>query len=506
LFKFFRSTIKSAGKGVYKDPEFQKVINKFPRFSSFIKKRLTPDYKFGLYLTSGMIIALIFIILFFSIIQDLLKQDLLIQADLRIINLVQIFRSSSFNGLMLFITNLGKGQIIFAGMAIAGIILALLKRWRYLTVLIISVIGGEIFVWIIKNIFERPRPPLANALMHETGFSFPSGHTFMAIAFYGLITYFFYREFKNRRIIRLIIFILGILIISAIGFSRIYLGLHWPSDILASFVSGAAWLTILITVLEIQRKFNLKEEESNYKKSKIIILSIIFFAVWLALNILLFKAHPLEPQSRIPEKQVAISAQDIPDNLFSVYPRTSESITGAVMEPISLVIIGSEPEVRKAFEQAGWYRTDPFNFKSIEKFSFAAIFDNSYPTAPGIPSFWNARPNDLSYGKPTEINSVSQRQHIHCWKTPFIFNGLDPIWFCNAHFDEKITFNNSFLPHHSIDPAIDKEREKVKNDLAKTGNTEKIKEFQIVEPTINSNMSGDQFFTDGKAYVIFLNN
>ena len=174
------------------------------------------------------------------------------------------------------------------------------------------------------------------------------------------------------------------------------------------------------------------------------------------------------------------------------------------MEPISLIIIGSEDQIRKSFEQSGWFFTDSVNFRSVWKVITATIFNNPYPNAPGIPSFWNARPNDFGYAKPTEANLVSERQHIHFWKTPFINEKRDPVWFCNAHFDGKISFSTLFLPIHSIDPAIDKEREKIKDDIAGTGHIESLKEFMIVEPTLSSNQGGDQFFTDGKAYVIYL--
>jgi undecaprenyl-diphosphatase len=505
MFRFLKSTIKSAGKGVRQDPEFQKMVGRYPRFFRFVKKRLTPDEKFGLHLTLGVLITLIFIIFFFSIIQDLLQKDSLIQADLRIINLVQIFRSLSFNSFMLFVTNLGEGQVVFLGVVIAGVILAMFKYWRYLITLIMSVLGGEIFVWAIKNIFERPRPPLVNALLPESGYSFPSGHAFVALSFYGLIIYFFYREFKSR-ILKAMAVVSGLLIILAIGFSRIYLGVHWPSDVLASYVSSAAWLTALITTLEIRRKFSLKEKEMPYiKKSKLVILSMIMAGIWIVFMAYFFKTHPLKSPAMIPEKQIVISGKDIPDNLFSIFPRTSETITGGTMEPINFIIVGNEQQVRKAFEKAGWLPTDPVNPRSVWRMTKAAMLGNSYPTAPGTPSFWNARPNDFAYEKPTEANLVSERQHIHFWKTQFIFDNHEQVWFCNAHFDEKINFNSTFfLPSHSIDPAIDKEREKIKDDIVKTGYVESIKEFQIVEPTLSSNQKGDQFFTDGKAYIVFL--
>ena len=505
MFKFFKSTIKSAGKGVYHDPEFQKIVEKHPRFFHFMKKRLTPDEKFGLYLTVGVVITLIFVIFFFSIIQDLLYQDSLIQADLRIVNLVQIFRSDSFNNTMLFITNLGKGQIVFLGVVVLGIILVMHRRWRHSTALLASVSGGEIFVWMIKNLFERPRPALPNALLPEAGYSFPSGHAFVAISFYGLVSYFLYRELKNK-FVKAVCLVSGLLIILAIGFSRIYLGAHWTSDVLASYVSGAAWLTTFITTLEIRRKFNPEEKKiPHYTKSKLVVLAFILISVWIGFMIFFFRAHPLKSPAMIPEKQVAISQNDIPSNLFSVFPRTSETIAGEEMEPINFIIVGSEQQVRQTFEKAGWFPTDPINPKTVWKLTLSLAFDSPYSTAPGVPSFWNTRPNDFGFEKPTDASSAKQRQHIHFWKTQFVLGDQSKVWLCTAHFDNKITFS-SLIPVHTIDPAIDRERERVKDDIVKTGKVDSIEEFQIVEPTLNTNQGGDQFFTDGKAYIVYLEN
>lgn len=502
MFKLIKSTLKSASKGAYRDPEFQKIVGKFPRFFSFVKKRLTPNERFGLHLTLGIIITLIFIVLFFSIIRNLLDQDSLIQVDLRIINLVQIFRSPFFNNFMLFVTDLGKGQVVFLGAVIAGIILTTLKYWRYLITLIVSILGGEVFVWAIKNIFERPRPSLVNALLPESGYSFPSGHAFVAISFYGLLSCFFYRKIRNRFLKFLAVF-LGVILILAIGFSRIYLGVHWPSDVLASYVLGAAWLTVLITAIRTRRKPKDDKIIPDMNRPKLAVLSLVLMGIWIVFIIYSFKANPLPSQAKALESKTVVSSNEIPDKLFSNLPRTSETISGAKMEPISLVIAGSEEKVKQTFEEAGWFPTDPVNPGTVWKLAKDSLLGRSYPRAPGIPSFWNTEPNLFAYEKPTEANLIGQRQHIHFWKTPFVLDSGEPIWFCNAHFDDRITFN-SLIPAHSIDPAIDKERERVKDDITKTGSVDSIKEFQIVEPTLNTNQGGDLFFTDGKAYIIYL--
>jgi undecaprenyl-diphosphatase len=153
----------------------------------------------------------------------------------------------------------------------------LLRKWSYFRSLLIFVLGGELFVWIIKNIIERPRPPLTNALVIENSYSFPSGHSFIAIAFYGLITFFLFESLKKKYLKTLIV-IFGLVLIILIGSSRIYLGAHWPSDVLASYTSGLAWLSFIITITHIKRKFNNKIIHPPRLKNKTIYL-IAFFLV-----------------------------------------------------------------------------------------------------------------------------------------------------------------------------------------------------------------------------------
>src|SRR5204863_7292057 len=128
------------------------------------------------------LVTALFIYFFFNILQDMIGQEALVQADLRIINLLQILRSPGWNHTMLLITHMGAGQVIFLGVILVSIILLLRSRWHYVIALLVSVGIGELFVAVVKNIVDRPRPPLIHALLPEDGYSFPSGHAFVALS------------------------------------------------------------------------------------------------------------------------------------------------------------------------------------------------------------------------------------------------------------------------------------------------------------------------------------
>lgn len=100
---------------------------------------------------------------------------------------------------------------------------------------------------LLKNILQRPRPT-EYRIIEETGYSFPSGHSMISMAFYGYIIYLIYKYVKNKYIKWFSIVLLSILICS-IGISRIYLGVHYTSDVLGGFLISISYLVIYISAV-----------------------------------------------------------------------------------------------------------------------------------------------------------------------------------------------------------------------------------------------------------------
>lgn len=114
-----------------------------------------------------------------------------------------------------------------------------------------NLIGIAALNWIIKHIIQRPRPDINLRLVEESGYSFPSGHAMITTAFYGLAIYYIWNHLENRTWRNIICVGLSFLIVM-IDFSRVYLGVHYLSDVLAgSFIS----IAYLIVAVEFARKF-----------------------------------------------------------------------------------------------------------------------------------------------------------------------------------------------------------------------------------------------------------
>jgi len=113
---------------------------------------------------------------------------------------------------------------------------------------------------VIKYIVQRPRPDEILRLIEESGYSFPSAHSMVSMAFYGYITYLVYRHMKDSKKRYLYSFLL-LLLITLIGVSRIYLGVHYLSDVLAGFAFSVAYLMLFITFSpKIINKLNIRHK------------------------------------------------------------------------------------------------------------------------------------------------------------------------------------------------------------------------------------------------------
>ena len=124
----------------------------------------------------------------------------------------------------------------------------------------------------------------------------------------------------------------------------------------------------------------------------------------------------------------------------------------------------------------------------------AYLLDQSYPTAPITPMFWNSYVNDFGFEKPTASNKIRERHHVRFWKTNYKTNNGDFLYIGTTSLDAGI----KWFVTHKINPNIDAEREYLLNDLMKAVKIETVDKIQFVDPKIGQNFTGDLFFTDGK--------
>jgi membrane-associated phospholipid phosphatase len=155
---------------------------------------------------------------------------------------------------MLSITHIGDPEVASCGIGASLIWLWWKHRRAEAKMFAIAVLGAVILNQGLKLFFAKPRPTLWPHLITETSFSFPSGHALGALVAYGFLAYILASQFQRASVA---IYGGAIALIAAIGFSRLYLGVHWPTDIISGYGVGFLWLMTCITLLKIQLRRSL---------------------------------------------------------------------------------------------------------------------------------------------------------------------------------------------------------------------------------------------------------
>ena len=190
------------------------------------------------------IILFICLIGFLALAEDVFNKEIM-NGDIIGYKIISTFLISDFTTpIAKFITNFG-GAIFLIVVTIVLFILIKNKKIRlsiFANLVIITILNQ-----LLKRILQRPRPT-EYRIIEETGYSFPSGHSMISMAFYGYLIYLIYKYAKNKYIKWISIVLLSILI-CAIGISRIYLGVHYTSDVLGGFLISISYLIIYISAV-----------------------------------------------------------------------------------------------------------------------------------------------------------------------------------------------------------------------------------------------------------------
>jgi membrane-associated phospholipid phosphatase len=202
----------------------------------------------SLHLLVGLAALMLGVILFGLMARAVVNENALVQFDRNFAITMRAWALQGLTPVMLLTTSLGF-QVLIGIVGIVAFILYRQRRWTHLIVWSIAWGGGELLNQLLKQIFLRPRPVFDEPLLTATNYSFPSGHAMMSIIVYGLLAYFVLLDISHP-LKRIAVLVLTIVLVLAIGFSRIYLGVHYFSDVVGGFAVGLIWLTICISGMD----------------------------------------------------------------------------------------------------------------------------------------------------------------------------------------------------------------------------------------------------------------
>ena len=226
---------------------------RFGRQIAFVQARLSPIGAVGLHLTAGALVIIAACWLFGGIAEDVVTGDPLTIIDAQLAAWFEANATPNLTQVMLRVTRLHGA----AGITVVSLVLASVFVWKrdryWLAALALAVPGGMLLNVLTKHIFARSRPSFGDPLFALGSYSFPSGHVTAATLSYGLLAAFLMTIIKVWRP-RVCVLLLVLLVITLVALSRLVLGAHYLSDVLAAFAQAVAWVALCVTALQTLRR------------------------------------------------------------------------------------------------------------------------------------------------------------------------------------------------------------------------------------------------------------
>lgn len=207
----------------------------------------------GANLTWGIIAGSLLLALFAKLAKDLIGQELG-AFDTLVGGFIRSNASDGLTHLAVFATQMGSAAFeIGLLLVIGGYFLYHLNQVWETVMLAVSLAGGWFLNTVLKEVFHRSRPDIEH-LVSVGGYSFPSGHAMIATAFYGMLGYLIWINLRQRAKPSWYVIVLTFVLVAAIGTSRVYLGVHFPSDVIAGFAAGGVWLLACVLAIRVVRR------------------------------------------------------------------------------------------------------------------------------------------------------------------------------------------------------------------------------------------------------------
>lgn len=478
---------------------FAGLRRRAPGLAAFAERHLHDERASWVRLALGALCFGAGLVWFVQLMRGVLADGKLVTADHCLHNVVATFDSAPLVRFYSLATNLGSTAFVAPLVVGLAAIFWAAGRRRESLGLLLALAGALALSVAGKWIIQRPRPPEAQALFRDS--SFPSGHTLVGAVVYGFLVYLILRD-ERRRAWHWLLALALLFLIGSIQMSRIYLGVHWPYDTVASVALAGAWLAILISLFKyppLVHRLPPPAAPPRFLPPAVagLALALAVWAAVLAVRLPHPKVAP-PPAAVLPIAAAAVTAA-YPEAL----PRCSQDAVGGTMEPISFVFVGDAGAILAAFQRAGWQLAQPPSVRGLLRELWSVAANRPDPRGPATPAFFDGQPQDLTFEKPgDDSGSIRRRHHTRLWRTALcVAPGCTPVWVATASYDEGIKLvAEPYLLTHRIDPRVDLERDLIARDLRQAG-ARQLTMLAVTAATRGHNAGGDAFVTDGRAYV-----
>lgn len=217
------------------------------RIADLVRARVRPGGVFGLRLAAGLLGVMALSVLFGALLEDVTAGEGIAMIDHPVARFVAAHRTSGLTTVMKTVSTVGSplGVAAFA-LVCAGIASAVRRTWSPLLVVVAGAGGIAVIDYALKALIGRSRPPVAQAVDTAAGYAFPSGHAASATAILAVLAYVSMRRLRST-VARSAVWAASAAGAVLVSMSRVYLGVHWLSDVLGGMLIGALWATVVVT-------------------------------------------------------------------------------------------------------------------------------------------------------------------------------------------------------------------------------------------------------------------
>jgi undecaprenyl-diphosphatase len=230
-------------------------MSPLPRLSRVQTALGTVTERLGKRLGFGLLAAVVVLLLFASLASEVREGETQ-HFDESIRFAVHGLSSPPVTAIVIAATQLGSPAIVLPGTLIASFVFLRLRRVRAAILLLVTMLGAGLLNWLLKLLFQRTRPVPFFGLATPSSYSFPSGHALASFCFYGALAALVTARLRSRWL-RAAVWAAAVIVIAAVGFTRIYLGVHYASDVIAGYAAAFVWV---LTVASADRVFRPADE------------------------------------------------------------------------------------------------------------------------------------------------------------------------------------------------------------------------------------------------------
>ena len=247
---------QSVWKRLLTGAALQRLKQRYPHAWTFVAARFARGEYLGLHLTIGLAISLAGLWVFAGITEDVIHHDPLTQFDVTLLDWIHAHATPAGYAVFNAISLLGSPLVLTVLALAVALVLGVRRHWIVLGGWVAAFAGGGLLDAMLKLMIRRPRPPYAARFLPHYSWSFPSGHAMSALIGYGMLAYLLVVLWTHRRSAQITIVLGAAVLIVAIGLSRLYLGVHYFSDVVGGYAAGVLWLSTCISGLEVARRWD----------------------------------------------------------------------------------------------------------------------------------------------------------------------------------------------------------------------------------------------------------